>query len=147
MNYLAHLALSQDDPLIMLGNFIADDVPRKEEVQLSPEIVNGIILHRRIDEFTDAHPAFREAMIKLRPKHRKYAPVVLDILNDHLLANNWGQFYSVSRSDFDNNVYKAFRPLVRQLPPKASMHVEALLEYEYLAAYDSRKGIDLCFRT
>ena len=142
MNYLAHLALSFDDPALMLGNFIADDIPRKEEAHLPDDIMEGVLLHRRIDEFTDDHVSFKNAVIKLRPHHRKYAPVVIDILNDHLLSKNWTRFYEENLKNFHQRVYDYFAIHVDRLPPKASLHVQALLEYEYLYAYESRKGIE-----
>ncbi len=142
MNYLAHLALSNRDPAIMLGNFIADDIPRKEEKDVPKDVMKGIKLHRRIDEFTDDHKAFKKAVKKLRKHHRKYAPVVLDILNDHLLSRNWHLFYNGKQRDFHRFVYDQFHEHVIRLPPKVSLHVHTLLEYEYLAAYNSREGIE-----
>ena len=141
MNYLAHLALSREDPALMTGNFIADDMPRKEEVLIPQDIKAGITLHRQIDDFTDSHPAFLAAVERLRPKHRKYAPVVLDILNDHLLSRTWHQFFSRSEQSFHKIVYSSLESNVKRLPPKTSLHVHALLEYQYLKAYGYKTGL------
>ena len=126
----------------MLGNFIADNIPRKEEGQLPEDIVRGVHLHRRIDEFTDNHHSFKNAVAQLRPYHRKYAPVVLDILNDHLLAQNWNSIFEEDLEDFNRRVYDFFADHVDRLPPKASKHVHILLEYEYLQAYKSKEGLE-----
>ena len=142
MNYLAHLTLSRNERALMIGNFIADNIPRKEEEVLPADILEGIQLHRRIDEFTDNHEAFKEGVLRLRPVHRKYAPVVLDILNDHLLALNWYHFHDLSIADFSKQVYSFFKSDVERLPPRASLHVYTLLEYRYLEAYESRVGIE-----
>lgn len=141
MNYLAHLSLSFGDPGLMLGNFIADNIPRKEELQLPKDILKGVVLHRKIDRFTDNHPSFKRAVRKLRPHHRKYAPVVIDILNDHLLARNWDDFHGQQLTEFQAEVYNNFEQNVDRLPPKASLHVYALLEYQYLKVYESKKGL------
>jgi len=141
VNYLAHLSLSQMDPGLMTGNFIADDIPRKEEPLLPEDIAKGIVLHRQIDDYTDGHPAFKKTVQRLRPHHRKYAPVVVDILNDHLLSRHWGQFHSVSESDFQSSVYDVLTDQVVRLPPKVSLHVQTLLEYQYLKAYGTRDGM------
>ena len=142
MNYLAHLALSHRDPSLMVGNFIADDIPRKEEPLLPKDIQKGILLHRRIDTYTDKHIAFTSAVKKLRSRHRKYAPVVLDILNDHLLSRNWKRFHNESETTFHHYVYSCFEEQNLRLPPIASLHVQARLRYEYLSAYGNKKGIE-----
>ncbi len=141
MNYLAHLALSPDDPAIMTGNFIADDIPFKEIADLPDDIKAGIDLHRHIDKTTDAHPAFKRAVDRLRPHHRKYAPVVLDILNDHLLSIHWSEFYDIAEEKFHDVAYGYIENQSERLPPKAGLHVHTLLEYRYLRAYGSREGL------
>ena len=141
MNYLAHLALSPDDAAIMTGNFIADDIPFKELADLPEEIKSGINLHRVIDKTTDAHPSFKKAVEALRPHHRKYAPVVLDILHDHLLSIHWSVFYDIAEETFHDKAYEYLESQVDRLPPRAGLHVKTLLEYRYLRAYGSRAGL------
>lgn len=52
MNYLAHLHLSNNDKNLIIGNYIADDVKGKAYLNFPLEIQKGIILHRKIDDFT-----------------------------------------------------------------------------------------------
>ena len=141
MNYLAHLFLSLDDPELMLGNFIADDIKLANVDILPVAIQKGVALHRRIDTFTDQQKPWKEAVHLFRTYHNKYAPVVVDIINDHLLATAWGDYSSVRLSDFEYGVYRSFEPMVGDLPPRAKRHVAALLEYKYLKAYESKEGI------
>ena len=61
MNFLAHIYLSgEGDELLSIGNFIADTVRGKEYLQYPEAMPRGILLHRRIDTFTDAHAIFRK---------------------------------------------------------------------------------------
>ena len=89
MNYLAHLALSPSNDDIMCGNYLADSIRPKQRVGWTEDMIIGYNLHLKIDQFTDAHAGFIKAKNKLRFHHKKYAPVVLDILNDHLLSIYW----------------------------------------------------------
>ena len=141
MNYLAHLLLSFEDPQLMMGNFIADDIAISNISQLPFKIQQGILLHRKIDAFTDNHLAWKSAVEELRPKHLKYAPVVIDILNDHLLSRHWERYHDARFDDFESFVYQQFRPFVKDMPYRAKAHVEALLEYKYLKAYITRDGL------
>jgi acyl carrier protein phosphodiesterase len=56
MNYLAHLYLAGLDHELIIGNFIADSVKGKQIDLFSEGIRKGIVQHRQIDMFTDAHP-------------------------------------------------------------------------------------------
>ena len=60
MNYLAHIYLSNEEEEITLGNFIADDIKGKKYIQFPLGIQQGILLHRAIDSFTDAHPIVKK---------------------------------------------------------------------------------------
>ena len=60
MNYLAHSYLSFNQPEILVGNMISDFVKGKKKFTYPSDIQNGIVLHRAIDEFTDAHPATKK---------------------------------------------------------------------------------------
>lgn len=141
MNFLAHLYLSLDDPELMLGNFIADDI-KPSDVNVLPHNVRlGIHLHRRIDTFTDHHVSFRSAVEILRDYHGKYAPVIADIANDHLLYINWHYFDNRSFSHFENYVYVSLDPFQNVLRGKAKIHLNALLTHQYLKVYSHKEGL------
>lgn len=56
MNFLAHIYLSGNNELLKIGNFMADGI-RGKQFEIYPKAIqNGILLHRAIDSFTDAHP-------------------------------------------------------------------------------------------
>jgi len=96
MNYLAHLYLSGTDEKTMVGNFIGDYVKGSDWQKFPDDIKKGILLHRQIDTFTDAHAKFREAKILFRAEFGLYSGIVVDFLYDHYLAKNWNNYSSVS---------------------------------------------------
>ena len=61
MNFLAHLYLSGEDDEVKLGNFIGDYVKGSKYLEYAEKIKKGILLHRKIDSFTDSHPLIKEA--------------------------------------------------------------------------------------
>ncbi|MEL6391016.1 MAG: ACP phosphodiesterase [Bacteroidota bacterium] len=142
MNYLAHLHLSGENDELMLGNFLADSVRPKEIEHWTAEMKRGYDLHIEIDSYTDRHPAFKRAVSQLRPHHRKYAPVVLDILNDHLLARFWTDYHHMTFSFWEERVYDRLGPFENyELPPKAEKLLFSLLKYEYLHVYLTQEGL------
>ena len=142
MNYLGHLFLSGPDPAILLGNFIGDFIKPKDLGFLTKEVQLGVEVHRKIDTYTDRHKDFRLGVSRLRSQHQKYAPVVLDILYDHLLALHWNELSDQSLEDFCAWVYQVFEEQQFELPPKTNAQVEGLLKHKYLESYGSIKGLD-----
>ena len=58
MNFLAHIYLSGNNDLVTIGNFMADGIHGKKYLDFPKDIQTGILLHRQIDTFTDAHKTF-----------------------------------------------------------------------------------------
>lgn len=88
MNYLAHIFLSGENGSRKVGNFIGDFVKGKQYESYPIEIKRGIILHRKIDHFTDNHPVVRETVRELRGTFGRYSAIVLDLYFDYILANH-----------------------------------------------------------
>ena len=142
MNYLAHLSLSLDDPYIMLGNFIADDITVNESKTLPIEVMRGLYLHRSIDSYTDSHPSFLQSVDLFRNNHGKYATVIIDILHDHFLCHNWERFINRSFDEFEQDVYSQFEPMLPSMTEGGhKRHVKSLLKHRYLRVYQSKKGM------
>jgi acyl carrier protein phosphodiesterase len=92
MNFLAHIYLSGDNDLLKIGNFMADSIRGNQYLQYPDEIKKGILLHRFIDTFTDAHLIYRKSKHRLHEKYGHYSGVIMDIVYDHFLAKNWNHY-------------------------------------------------------
>ncbi|MBY0424491.1 MAG: ACP phosphodiesterase, partial [Cytophagales bacterium] len=116
MNFLAHCLLSFNSEPLLLGNFIADDIKGKKYLEYPLEIQHGIMLHRTIDTFTDAHAMVRETKILFRPIFDKFSGPLVDIFYDHLLAENWSTYSSIPLREFTNWAYDSLIKQVDILP-------------------------------
>jgi acyl carrier protein phosphodiesterase len=103
MNFLAHIYLSGDNYLIKIGNFMADGIRGKQFKNYPQEVQKGIVLHRAIDTFTDAHPVFRQSTKKLHSRYHHYAGVIVDVFYDHFLAKNWANYSDENLADYVNH--------------------------------------------
>ena len=92
MNYLAHVYLSEADEALTICNFIADHVKGKANLDYLETIQKGILLHRKIDHFTDQHPLFKKNVNLLFPQFGHYSRVIVDMFFDHFLASQL-EFY------------------------------------------------------
>src|SRR5688500_9069105 len=105
MNFLAHAYLSFNDADILAGNLISDYVKGKKQYDYSIMILNGIRLHRAIDDFTDSHAAVKKAKEVFRDPYRLYAGAFVDIAFDHFLAIDKNEFPEGALELFSKDVY------------------------------------------
>lgn len=141
MNFLAHIWLSGSNDGVRLGNFIGDAVRGKDLETLPDDVVQGVHLHRKIDQFVDHHPLFKHDLKLLRPYFGKYAPVGLDVLYDHYLAKHFDVYSAVGLNTFAFQFYQLLNQRLHELPPNAKFLSEKIIERDWLTQYSSIKGI------
>ena len=132
MNFLAHLYLSKNNNNILLGNFIADHIPGNNFTHFHPEIQKGILLHRKIDTYTDAHKIVRKSKRRLHPRYRHYKGVIIDIFYDYYLAKNWSKYSKTSLEIFSKSVYDLLIENHDILPMKSQYFTKHMIENNLL---------------
>ncbi len=119
MNFLAHLHLATLADSSLLGNLLADFVRGNPQGEYSPEIVAGIMMHRRVDVMTDTQPLVKEARSYFSADYRRVAPITLDVLWDHFLARHWDQLMpDRTLPDFILHAQSQILPHLPQTPPR-----------------------------
>lgn len=141
MNYLAHIFLSGDNRKIQIGNFIGDAVKGKDYRAFAPEICQGILLHRRIDAFSDTHPAVKEAIGLGRVTFGRYSAVVTDIFFDHFLAINFKTYSGHSLRSFAWRFYVNLLCHYRYLPSRFQRFMWHFILTDRLSCYATPAGI------
>jgi acyl carrier protein phosphodiesterase len=142
MNFLAHIYLSGDNDLIKIGNFMADGIRGKHFESYPLEIQKGIILHRAIDTFTDAHPIFRQSTKKLHEKYHHYAGVIVDVFYDHFLAKNWNTYSDEKLEDFVARFYQSLQDNTAILSERTKEIMPYMIQYNWLVSYRTVEGIN-----
>ena len=141
MNFLAHLYLSSDSDLIKIGNFMADGIHGKNLDNFPKEIQKGIVLHREIDTFTDAHPIFRQSTKRLHANYHHYSGIIVDIFYDHFLAKNWSSYSEETLEHFTDRFYQSLRDNYEVLNEKTQKMVPYLIQQNWLMSYQTIEGI------
>jgi len=116
VNYLAHLFLAGNTAESLIGNLAGDFVKGPLGDHFTPAIAEGIRNHRRVDAFTDSHPAVAAFRRVLVPEHGHYARVIADVFFDHFLVRNWNQYSEESLTDFLARVFATIDPHLDLLP-------------------------------
>jgi len=141
MNYLAHIYLSGDNNLVTIGNFMADGIKGSIYKTYEPDIQIGILLHRHIDTFTDAHKTVRQSTKRLHKKYGHYSGVIVDILYDHFLAKNWSKYSNVPLKDYIENFYASLQDNFEILPLRIQKMMPYMMTDNWLLTYASIEGI------
>ena len=143
MNYLGHAFLSFGDEEILTGNMIADHVKGRLALDHFPQrIKTGIELHRKIDAFTDDHPATIRAKLLFRQDYDLYAGAIMDSLYDHFLANDPKHFSSEKKLlDFSLRTYDQLEAHANYFPEAFAQYFPYMKEYNWLYNYRTMQGM------
>lgn len=143
MNYLGHALLSFGDAEILTGNMIGDHVKGRLILEQYPEkIKKGILLHRKIDGYSDAHPATMRAKVWFREKYGLYSGAVMDIVYDHFMANDAKYFGSEKELfDFTQKTYAQLDANAAYLPEQFAAYFPYMKEHNWLYGYRTVVGI------
>ena len=125
----------------MIGNFIADHIPGNNFKHLPNAIQQGILLHRKIDTFTDTHHIVRKSKRRLHERYRHYDGVIIDIFFDHFLAKNWKHYSQIPLDIYVKGVYNLLTENKALLPEKTIQLLPYMIQYDWLYNYQFAKGI------
>jgi acyl carrier protein phosphodiesterase len=142
MNFLAHIHLSGTNEQIKIGNFMADGIRGKQFLNFPVEIQKGILLHRAIDTFTDAHPLFRKSTKKLHSRYHHYAGVIVDLYYDHFLAKKWSEYNDEKLEDYVARFYQTLVAHSEILTAKTQHLLPYMIEQNWLVSYQSISGLE-----
>ena len=142
MNFLAHLYLSGDNVNLQIGNFIGDGVKGRDYKNYQLPIQNGILLHRKIDTYTDKHHSFINSKRKISHEYSYFSGIVIDILYDHFLSKNWSLYSVQDRTEFAHNVYNTMLINYTILPKKLQLMIPNMIQNNWLEMYAETQGIE-----
>lgn len=143
MNFLAHIYLSGENDLIKIGNFIADGIRGHDYEQYPLDVQKGILVHRAIDTFTDAHPVFRKSKHRLHERYGHYSGVIMDIFYDHFLAKNWANYSDENLESYAERFYESLRVNYDWLNVKTQKMMPYMIARNWLASYATVEGIGM----
>lgn len=141
MNYLAHLLLSEPEPLARLGNLAGDFLKGADVRSLHPTIQRGIALHHQIDTYTDRHPLVRQSKARVEPPYCRLAGVLVDVFYDHFLAVHWETYGIGTLEAFVQEVYTDLQHYQALLPPSLQRALPFMVAGDWLTAYRQVSGI------
>ncbi len=144
MNFLAHLYLSNDDPDIMLGNFLTDFLMRRDYARYNTRVQMGFELHHTIDFYTDHHDLVKQSMAFFKPKFGRYSSGIVDIVFDDFLAAEWESFFHISPTTLPDFAEKSYTAILQQpniLPDVVRRFLPRMQSENWLVQYGHIDGL------
>ena len=133
MNHLAHIVLSGDEPRMQVGGLLGDFWHGALPDEWPGPLQRGVMLHRRVDTWTDAHTVTVAARALFPPPFRRYAGILLDVWFDHLLALDFERLAGSTLETTAARAYAALRAETTPLPPAFRL---------FAARLESRRGLE-----
>ncbi|HSP34237.1 MAG TPA: ACP phosphodiesterase [Thermoanaerobaculia bacterium] len=146
MNYLAHLFLAESTAESLIGNLAGDFVKGRLGDELRAGVRAGIVAHRKIDEFTDTHPAVGAFRRVVAAEHGHYARVICDVFFDHFLACDWNEYSSETLDDFLRRVFATLDPHVDEMPGHLRLVYPRMRDQGWLESYADVYGVAMALR-
>ena len=141
MNYLAHLYLAGDDSELLIGGLMGDFVKGRVDPARPAAVRAGILLHRRVDSFTDQHPVVRRSKARIDPEFRRYAGILVDLFFDHFLACDWPAYSRQPLPQYARRIYRILNRQLPSLPPRMQHSVLYMVRDDLLVSYREIDGI------
>ena len=107
VNLLAHAFLARGDADRIVGQLCGDFV-RGSDLSAYPEAIQaGIRCHRAIDTYTDHHELNLQARNLFSAPYRRFAGIVVDVIYDYFLANEWDNYCDIPLHNYTDMVARA----------------------------------------
>lgn len=145
MNFVGHAYIARNNPELIAGNFAGDSYKGHLEnfSYLPKHILNGIALHRYIDNFTDSSPLIKSVGQRFQQAGiTKVAYIASDILLDHYLTKNWKHYSTDTLDQFINIIYQETDKNLMYLEEDFCFMYAKLKEFRWLYHYQTEEGID-----
>ncbi|MCK4855344.1 MAG: DUF479 domain-containing protein [Bacteroidales bacterium] len=146
MNFLAHIYLSGDSREVLIGNFIGDYVKGKNISGYPEKVKQGIMLHRKIDSFTDSHILTRASKKVIAEKYGLYAGIVVDIYYDHFLSANWHLYSEIPLREYIHDKYRLLDSGFSIFPAGVKSWFPYFIKSNWLETYIHFNGLNMVFK-
>lgn len=136
MNLFAHAVLAGSDRQHVAAGIVADrikGVPGQAPFSLLPmPIQQGVIQHRAIDSYTDAHPLQATARALFGADSRRISGILLDLYGDFLLHGHWERWRTEPREQALRRARQSLQTVGPTLSLEAAQWASFILQHNLL---------------
>nr|WP_246428965.1 ACP phosphodiesterase [Pseudoxanthomonas broegbernensis] len=123
----------------LLGDFVFGRIALED---YAPQVRREIVIHRRVDRYTDTHPRVSAARALFPEGRRRYAGIVLDVYYDHCLARAWSRHSDQPLDAFTAPFYAYLLQRLDALPERLRRIAPLMAAHDWLGGYRERGNVD-----
>jgi acyl carrier protein phosphodiesterase len=146
MNYLAHAFLARQSPELLTGGLLGDFVKGAVDEHYNPAVRSGILLHRAIDRYTDAHAVVAASRALISTPRRRFAGILVDVFYDHFLARHWHRYGDEPLEQFTAQVYATLWPQRSAFPERLQRILPFMRADDWLASYAEIESVEMALK-
>jgi len=143
VNFLAHVFLANAQPAAIVGQLCGDFVRGSKLNGFARPVQAAIRHHRAIDTFTDKHRLNLRARSLFEAPHRRFAGIIVDVVYDHFLANDWDHYCEIPLEQYVELVHESLVSHQQMLPENLKRFAPILRAERILQNNTHREHIDL----
>lgn len=137
--------LSPPDPDSRIGNLMGDFV-HGPVIGFPANVASGIRLHRAVDAFTDSHSMVARSRRLVAGRFRHHSRIIVDILYDHLLIDNWHLYETRPLDEFAEEIYGLLRERRESLSGPLHEAIPHLIRNRWLTRNRDLQGVERTLR-
>jgi len=141
MNYLAHFHIAHETQTSLVGAMLGDFIKGRQHLDLADDLMVGVILHRKVDAFTEEDPLIKRGKAFFERSQRRFAGIALDVYWDHCLAKNFDRYASEPLTVFVQRVYNTFKTHGGRYVEGYHLLTNAMIDYDWLNHYAHFDGV------
>lgn len=124
----------------MAGGFLGDFIKGHINDVKPSALDRGLLLHRHIDVQSNRLPSMRSTYHRFGSVLRRPAPILLDLVADHVFAKHWDEFGDRELATFTASCYEAIDQ--HCVPAKARRFYAHMRDTDLLARYADLQVIE-----
>jgi acyl carrier protein phosphodiesterase len=141
MNYLAHIFLARPTVESVCGNLLGDFMQGVRLQDFPRQIQNGVLNHRLVDRFTDAHADVKSLKNLLSAERRRFSGIIADVVFDHLLIRHWDAYSKHDLGRFIEQSHRRITAGQAHMPAEMQRVTGLMIEQGWLESYASLDGV------
>lgn len=109
-------------------------------------MARGIRLHRAIDAFTDSHQSVGKSRRLLAGRFRHHSRIIVDVLYDHLLIDQWHRYEARPLDEFAEEIYTLLQARRETLAGPLHEAIPHLVRNRWLTRNRDLPGVERTLR-
>ncbi|MBO9700422.1 MAG: acyl carrier protein phosphodiesterase [Sporocytophaga sp.] len=146
MNFIINAFKAEESRDRILGVLLTELSKISNYKKFNNDVIEGIILNKKIKTLAIEHPRMHTSMNRLRMKNKKNNFAIIEVFFDHFLAKNWESFSNEPYDIFAAKIHNVLIKNLATLPNSTIAKFPEILSKSWLDNYKTIEGVHTIIR-